>query len=215
MSNSFRRSVDRLFYCLISIVVCAQLAHAQAPALTTINDTVYRADGTPAAGQLVITWLAFTTADNKPVAAGEKTLTLGANGALNTQLAPNEGAIPAGSYYKVVYKLSDGTTATEYWIVPAASPTNVGAIRATVVPAQVAAQLVTRQYVDSVLTGPSTDLVHKSTAETISGLKSFTTSPSVPDPSVNGDAANKHYVDTQLAPINGPDGTPRSQTSCC
>jgi hypothetical protein len=200
MKTDFSR-LGRLFYCLISVLVCAQLVRAQAPALTTINDTVYRADGTAAAGQLVITWPAFTTADNKPVAAGEKTLTLGANGVLNTQLAPNEGARPAGSYYKVVYKLSDGTTATEYWTVPSTTPTKVGAIRATVVPAQVAAQLVTRQYVDSVLTGPSSDLVHKSTAETISGAKTFTTAPLVPTPANAGEATNKSYVDVQTAAI--------------
>jgi hypothetical protein len=147
----------RLFYCLISVVLTLGIARAQAPARTTINDVVYRADGTPAAGQLVITWPAFTTADNKPVAAGEKTIALGPGGAINVQLAPNEGATPAGSYYKVVYKLTNGinssTTATEYWTVPAASPpglnVTVGAIRAAVVAAQVAAQFVTRQYVDA------------------------------------------------------------------
>lgn len=197
--NSCR--LGRLFYCLIALVVCVQSVRAQAPVLTNVNDTVYRADGTPAAGQLVITWPSFTTADNKPVAAGEKTLTIGANGVLNTQLAPNEGAIPAGSYYKVVYKLSDGTTATEYWTVPAASPAKIGAIRATVVPAQVAAQLVTRQYVDSVLTGPSTDLVHRTGAETISGTKTFTAAPQVPTPANAGDAANKGYVNAQTAAI--------------
>src|SRR5262249_47797594 len=154
-----RCSFERLFYCLISVVLAVSTAHAQSPALTTISDTIYRADGAPAAGQLVITWPAFTTATNKAVAAGEKTLTLGANGVLNTQLAPNEGATPAGSYYKVVYKLSDGTTATEYWTVPITTPTTVGLIRATVVPSQVAAQLVTRQYVDNVL--GAADIVHK------------------------------------------------------
>lgn len=199
--------LERLFHCLISTVIAiglAQSLYAQAPALTTINDTVYRADGTAAAGQLVVSWPAFTTADHKPVAAGEKTLTIGSGGALNVQLAPNENATPAGSYYKVVYKLSDGTTSTEYWTVPAATPTTVGSIRATVVPAQIAAQLVTRQYVDQVLLG--TDLVHRATAETISGVKTFTAPPSVPAPAASGDATNKGYVDSQIGTINGPDG---------
>ena len=199
-----RRSYERLFYCLISVMLAVSTARAQSPSLTTITDTIYRADGTPAAGQLVITWPAFTTAANNAVAAGEKTITLGASGALSTQLAPNEGATPAGSYYKVVYKLSYGTTATEYWTVPIATPTNVGLIRATVVPSQVAAQLVTRQYVDNVL--GAADIVHKASPETITGVKTFSASPVVPTPSGTSDAANKSYVDTQLSVI-APNGT--------
>jgi hypothetical protein len=195
MNTNSRRSLERLFYCLISLVLAVSTAHAQGPALTTITDTIYRADGAPAAGQLVISWPAFTTAGNRAVAAGEKTLTLGANGALSTQLAPNEGATPAGSYYKVVYKLTDGTTATEYWTVPITTPTTVGLIRATVVPSQVAAQLVTRQYVDSVL--GTADMVHKAGAETITGAKSFAVSPTVPTPTAGTQAANKAYVDAQ------------------
>src|SRR5947209_15027937 len=126
-----RRLPGRLFYCLVSlaIAIVTPPAHASGPALTAINDVVYRADGQPAAGTLVISWSAFTTANNSAVAAGELSLTLGNQGALIASLAPNEGAAPAGSYYKVVYKLSDGTTATEYWVVPAATPTTVGAIR--------------------------------------------------------------------------------------
>lgn len=200
MTKRTRRSFERLFYCLISLVLTVSTAHAQTPALTTIADTIYRADGTPAAGQLVITWPAFTTAGNKAVAAGEKTLALGASGALSTQLAPNEGATPAGSYYKVVYKLTDGTTATEYWTVPITTPTTVGLIRATVVPSQVAAQLVTRQYVDNVLGGG--DIVHKGGGETITGAKSFAVSPSVPTPTSATDAANKAYVDAQSGSAN-------------
>ena len=202
----------RLFY-FVSFALALGLAsltsHAQAPALTTVNDTVYRADGTPAAGKLVLTWPAFTTADSKPVAAGEMTVTIGAAGALNVALAPNEGAVPAGSYYKVVYKLSDGTTSTEYWTVPAASPATLGAIRAQVVPSQMAAQLVTRQYVDSVLagSGAGTDAVHKSGAETITGAKTFTAGPNVPAPTASGQAANKAYVDSLATTLGGNSST--------
>jgi hypothetical protein len=203
MNTTPRRSYERLFYCLISLVLVAHVARAQSPSLTPITDTIYRADGTPAAGQLVVTWPAFSTAANNAVAAGEKTLTLGAGGALSTQLAPNEGGTPAGSYYKVVYKLSDGTTATEYWTVPATSPTTVSAIRATVVPSQVAAQLVTRQYVDSVI--GTADAVHKSGAETITGAKTFTASPVVPTPTAAAQAANKAYVDAQAGGGAGTD----------
>ncbi len=67
---------------------------------------------------------------------------IGAGGAVNIALAPNEGATPAGTYYRVVLSLNDGSSSTEYWTVPSASPTTIAAIRASVVPSSVAAQYV-------------------------------------------------------------------------
>ncbi|MGO9210833.1 MAG: hypothetical protein ACLP2H_12015 [Terriglobales bacterium] len=61
----------RLFCCLISLLLAVRMA-AQAPAgsTTTVQDVVYRGDGTPASGTLVISWPAFTTVGNLAVAAG-------------------------------------------------------------------------------------------------------------------------------------------------
>jgi hypothetical protein len=75
------------------------------PALTSVADTVYSADGTPAQGVLLITWPAFVTASGTAVAAGVLNTTLGTNGALNVELVPNAGATPAGVYYAVVFQL--------------------------------------------------------------------------------------------------------------
>src|SRR5947209_6891229 len=75
----------------------------------------------------------------------------GPGGAISVNPAPNEGANPGGTYYKVVYQLSDGVAATEYWVVPAASPATVSGIRATIVPASIAAQYVTKGYLDAQL----------------------------------------------------------------
>ena len=83
------------------------------PALTSVVDTVYRADGTPAQGVLVITWPAFVAATGTAVAAGVKNVTLGANGALNVALAANAGANPPGIYYTVVYQLGPAVAARE------------------------------------------------------------------------------------------------------
>src|ERR1051326_5832889 len=124
----------RLFYCLISLLFAVRLARATGPQTTTVSDIVYRADSSPAEGTLVITWPAFASADNFAVAAGSMSLTIGAGGALTVALVPNAGATPAGTYYKVVYQLSDGTTSTEYWSVPSTSPTTIAAIRSVVVP---------------------------------------------------------------------------------
>src|ERR1700677_2141736 len=68
------------------------------PALTSIIDTVYMADGTPAQGMLIITWPAFVAADGSAVAGGSLDVTLGTNGTLNLAPTPNAGPTPAGVY---------------------------------------------------------------------------------------------------------------------
>src|SRR5437879_6151332 len=164
------RPLGRLFCCLISVLVMALNVHASGPAMTTISDVVYRANGLTATGTVVITWQGFTTADSKAVAAGELSVSVGTGGVLTVALAPHEGATPGGTYYKVVYKLSDRTTSTEYWVVPSASPTTIAAIRARVVPTQVAAQLASKQYVDTVVAGNTDAGVHKTGADSITGV---------------------------------------------
>ena len=39
-------------------------------ATTQVTDTVYRADGTPAAGTVIVSWQAFTTASGQAVPSG-------------------------------------------------------------------------------------------------------------------------------------------------
>ncbi len=174
----------------------AVLAHAprlnafdgSGPTLCQIIDTVYRADGTPAQGTIVILWSAFTTAAGQPIAPGNLTVQLGSQGQFNASLAPNSGATPAGTYYRVTYKLDDGSTSSEYWVVPATQTTTIGAIRSTLVPATQAAQFLTRQYADA-------NYMNLTASQTAAGVKTFTSSPSVPTPQNPTDAANKAYVD--------------------
>ena len=64
-------------------------------------------------------------------------------------LAPNAGANPQGTYYTVVYHMSDGTVEKEYSVVPQAATATISQMRARVVPAAVAQQSVTQQYVDT------------------------------------------------------------------
>src|SRR6266404_3952277 len=105
---SWYRPSGRFSYLLISLLIAVQISHATGPGLTTINDVVYRANGDPASGTAVISWGSFTTRDGKAVGAGELSVPIGSQGVMNIALAPNEGASPAGIYYKVVYKLADG-----------------------------------------------------------------------------------------------------------
>jgi hypothetical protein len=63
----------------------------------------------------------FTTAAGQAVAADTTTVTIAPDGFVSVNLAPNLGATPAGEYYTAVYYMSDGTTSTQYWVVPAAA----------------------------------------------------------------------------------------------
>src|SRR5579864_908673 len=98
----------RLFCLAVSLMLSTSACFSQSPALTTVTDTIYRADGTPATGTLLISWPAFTTADGHAVAAGTKSVAIVANGSFTAQMAPNAGAAPSGVVYTVVDQLNDG-----------------------------------------------------------------------------------------------------------
>ncbi|HLY41123.1 MAG TPA: hypothetical protein VKR52_07900 [Terracidiphilus sp.] len=87
---------------------------AQGLSTTTVQGTVYLANGVPGAGTLQLSWPAFNTAANQAVAAGRLTAAIGADGFVSVNLAPNLGASPAGLFYTAVYDMSDGSTSTEY-----------------------------------------------------------------------------------------------------
>jgi hypothetical protein len=171
-------------------------------ATTRISDTVYRADGTPASGTVLISWPAFTTADAKPVAAGTKSVELGAGGELAVDLVPNAGATPAGALYTVVFQID--VVRTEYWLVGTTSPTTIAAVRAT--PGSgVAVPPVSKQYVDNAI---AVNKAYVDSAVAAVGAGSYVakngdtmTGPlSLPaDPVASAQAATKHYVDTGLA----------------
>jgi trimeric autotransporter adhesin len=175
---------------------------AQGPGLTTISDTVYRADGTPAAGSVLISWPTFQTAEGDAVAAGNLSVTIGAQGAFVAQLVPNVGASPAGTYYVVVLQLDDGTVRTEYWAVSAISPTTIAAVLTT--PGTgLGNTAATEQYVNAAIAPLAVDatVVHLAGTETISGSKTFSSPPSLPAPVGSNDATNKSYVDAAVESV--------------
>jgi hypothetical protein len=189
------RAIARLF-----LFVATAILMAQGPSTTTITGIVYRADGTPAGGTLLISWPAFTTNAGQAVAAGTKSVLVGNAGALSVGLAPNAGATPANMVYTIVYQLDDGTVKTEYWSVPTSSPTTIANVRTILGSGGSAAAPVSKQYVDTALAGKADDnsVVHRSGTETISGAKQFTASPQFPAPLQASDAANKAYVDSAV-----------------
>ena len=64
----------RLFCLVWGCALTATQAMVQSSVLTTVSDTVSRADGSPASGILLISWPAFTTADRHTMAARNKSV---------------------------------------------------------------------------------------------------------------------------------------------
>jgi hypothetical protein len=90
-----------------NLLAAGGAAKAPGPTLCQISDTVYRADGSPAQGTMLLSWPAFTTAAGQAVSPGSLLVTLDANGGFNASLAPNTGASPVGTFYKAIFRLSD------------------------------------------------------------------------------------------------------------
>jgi len=90
------------------------------PALTTIQDILYRADGTRFAGTLFITYNSFQAGDTSNIATSNLTLQI-VNGVLRVQLVPTTTA-SAGAQYSVRYNARGINQFTEIWAVP---PSNV------------------------------------------------------------------------------------------
>ncbi len=209
MLDARRRPMGRLFFGLLTVLLVWWGAFASpvnaadgGPAITRVSDTVYRADGTPASGMVLISWPAFTTSDAKPVAAGTKSVTLGSGGALAVDLVPNAGASPAGSYYQVVFQL-DSLVRTEYWLVGAASPTSISAVRTTPGTGG-AAPLASKQYVDDAIAVNKeyvdTAVANVGSGSYVSKNGDAMTGPLTlaADPSAPTQASTKRYVDTAL-----------------
>ena len=178
----------------------AAMSNAQAVSTTTVQGTVYQANGRPGAGTIGVSWPAFTTGNNQAVTAGRTTVAIAPDGFMSVNLAPNLGATPAGLYYTAVYHLSDGTTSTEYWVVPAAAQASIGQVRAQLMPAAQAVQAVSKAYVDQSIAALTESLL------TVDG--GTMTGPLYlnGDPSQSLQAADKHYVDSAFAkalPLSG------------
>src|SRR5215470_6099357 len=152
MSWKYRgRTLVGWLLAVAGVLALAITAFAQV-VTTKVTDTIYRADGTPAGGSVIVSWAAFTTTSGQAVAAGNTSVTLSASGVLSVQLAPNAGATPLGTYYTAVYHLDDGSVNREYWVVPASTaPVHISAVRSSVLPTSVAMQTVSKSYVDTAI----------------------------------------------------------------
>jgi lysophospholipase L1-like esterase len=182
----------------------AQAASPSSIATTQVTDTVYRADGTLATGTVIVSWSAFTTAIGQSVPSGTTSAAIGVGGALSVALVPNAGSTPMGTYYTAVYHLDDGTVSREFWVVPASqSAVTVSSIKSTVVPTSVAMQTVSKSYVDTAIATAISGHPLDGTSPYVMKTGDTMTGPlSLPgDPRTSNQAADKHYVDVNVAGV--------------
>jgi hypothetical protein len=104
----------------VLVLAAAGLAVAQ-PALTTIQDTLYRADGSRFTGTVYINWTSFQSGGGSNIATSSLTLRI-VNGTLKVQLVPTTTAT-AGAQYNVRYNSRGINDFTEVWAVPPSTVT--------------------------------------------------------------------------------------------
>ncbi len=174
-------------------------------ATTQVADTIYHADGTVATGTVLISWPAFTTSNGDSVPSGSTSAVIAAGGTLSIQLIPNAGSTPIGSYYTAVFHLDDGSVSREYWVVPAStSAVTVSAIESTVLPTSVAMQTVSKSYVDTAIAAAVSGHPLDSSPYVLKAGDTMTGPLVLPgDPVSALQAADKNYVDTNIASVSG------------
>lgn len=92
---------------------------AAQPALTTIQDILYRADGNRFTGTVYITYQSFQAGDTSNIATANLVVPV-VNGALRIGLVPTTTA-SAGAQYEVVYNNAGINEFSEIWAVPPSS----------------------------------------------------------------------------------------------
>ena len=104
-------------FAAVTLMVCGFLAGA--PPLTTIQDVLYKADGSLFNGTAFIEWMSFTAADSSPVMTQNLTVQI-IKGALKVQLVPTTNAA-SPAYYRVRYNSDGRVQFEEVWHVPPSS----------------------------------------------------------------------------------------------
>lgn len=118
--------LSRVFATVGLLVFCA-VRVSGTPALTTIQDTLYNADGTLLNGVVIITWPSFVAADGSKIAAQTLTVPVPA-GYFQVALVPTAGANTAVAY-SVRINSGGRNESTEMWSVPQSStPLNIQAV---------------------------------------------------------------------------------------
>ena len=112
---------------LFATALCAT-AFAQS-GLTTIQDTLFKADGTRFNGTVTIQWSTFDSTNIGTIVQQSKSVDV-ANGLLQVQLVPNAAATAPANVYTVSYQSDGYQQFIETWTVPSsATPLTVAQVR--------------------------------------------------------------------------------------
>jgi len=122
--NTGRGALAIAASCLLANLLCAT------PSLTTIQDVLYKADGTRFNGVLQISWTSFQAADSSNIPTQSVTSQV-TNGYLHVMLVPTTTATTP-AVYNVTYNSDGNTQFTETWVVPpSTSPLTVADVRSS------------------------------------------------------------------------------------
>ncbi len=99
-----------------SLLLAAAGAAMGQPTLTTIQDILYRANGTRYNGTMFIRWSSFQAGDMSNIATANLTLPI-VNGVLRVQLVPTTTA-SAGAQYNITFNNQGRNQFTQVWAVP-------------------------------------------------------------------------------------------------
>jgi hypothetical protein len=103
--------------CGVAVMVTMVWASAfAAPPLTTIEDVLYKADGSKFNGVAFVEWRSFQAADFSTIATHSVTAQI-VDGLLRVRLVPTTNATP-GAYYSVRYHSNGRIQFDEVWAVP-------------------------------------------------------------------------------------------------
>ncbi len=101
-----------------AVALFALAGHAALP-LTTIQDVLYKADGTRFNGSVTISWPSFEAMDASAIATQSTTIKI-VDGNLRVQLAPTTTSTPA-VYYTARYTSDGRVSFEESWSVPSSA----------------------------------------------------------------------------------------------
>lgn len=100
---------------MTGVLWIASMERAGAEVSTTkVQGTVYLANGHPGSGMLHVSWPAFMSANGQAIVADSLDVKIGEDGFMTVNLAPNQGAMPAGLFYTAVFYMDDGSVSTQY-----------------------------------------------------------------------------------------------------